>query len=137
MLTTHAQVKIGQSGTWLAYTLQTGGSEASSGHVSNLKTGHALSAGELPLVVSIEWLQDGSSLLYTVPDTDGRPHKVRTMRGGVVSVPALQFLMCACGRGLRQHECSRMIRATRLPRCAGDGETPHHTGPGRVRAGGA
>ena len=73
---TAAQVKIGHSGRWLAYTLQSGGGEACSGHVVDLADGQRLAVGELPSVVSMEWLQDGSSILYTVPDADGRPHKV-------------------------------------------------------------
>ena len=70
------QVKIGLSGRWMAYTLQSGSGEACSGHVNDLASGQRLAAGELPAAVSVEWLQDGSSLAYTLPDVDGRPHKV-------------------------------------------------------------
>lgn len=73
---TRSQVKIGLSGRWLAYTLQSGGGEACSCHVIDLTSGQRLEAGELPSIVSVEWLQDGSSLAYTLPDADGRPHKV-------------------------------------------------------------
>ena len=45
----------------------------------DLSSGQCLSAGELPSVVSIEWVQDGSSILYTIPDADGRPHKARSV----------------------------------------------------------
>ncbi len=76
MFTANAQVKLGQSSSWLAYTVQTGGSEVCTGYVNYEDSEHRLLAGELSSVVSIEWLQDHSSLLYTVPDAHGRPHKV-------------------------------------------------------------
>jgi hypothetical protein len=30
----------------------------------------------LPAVVNLEWAMDGASLLYTVPDSHGRPYQV-------------------------------------------------------------
>ena len=122
---------------WLAYTLQAGGSEACRGHVVHLETGNRHSAGDLQSVVSIEWLQDGTSFLYTVADSDGRPHKVRTVGVRSVPVATLQIVVRAVGRVAASARWLHKVRGIRLPRCAGHVEAPQHTGTGHVHAGGA
>ena len=71
------QVKISPGGGFLAYTLQLGPSEACAGRVRDLATGTFPPAGELASVVSLEWADEGATLLYTQPDELGRPYKVR------------------------------------------------------------
>lgn len=73
------QVKISPRGGFLAYTLQLGPDEACCGRVRDLASGSFLAAGELESAVSLEWLDEGETLLYTLPDVLGRPYKVRTV----------------------------------------------------------
>ena len=70
-------MKISPSGGFLAYTLMLGPGEACCARVRDLASGSFLAAGELDSAVSLEWVDEGATLLYTLPDGLGRPHKVR------------------------------------------------------------
>jgi len=60
----------------LAYTVDAGGDERFSCWVKDLDQGRILHADTLPSVGSVEWSADGSCLVYTVPEEDGRPSRV-------------------------------------------------------------
>ena len=71
------QVKVSPLGCFLAYTLQLGPEEACCARVRHLASGSFLAAGHLESAVSLEWLDEGHTLLYTLPDDLGRPYKVQ------------------------------------------------------------
>ena len=74
------QVKISPCGGFLAYTLQLGPDEACCGRVRDLGSGSFLAAAELASAVSLEWAGGAATLLFTLPDELGRPHKVGLFR---------------------------------------------------------
>lgn len=82
-------MKVSPSGGFLAYTLQLGPGEACCARVRDLACGTFLAAGELESAVSLDWADEGATLLYTLPDELGRPHKVRSLLTG-----------CSCTAGL-------------------------------------
>ena len=71
-----SQVKISPGAQYLAYTLQLGPDEACCGRIRDLSNGSFLQTGNLESVVSLEWVDEGNTLLYTLPDALGRPYKV-------------------------------------------------------------
>ena len=90
------QVKLGPGGRWLAYTLQSGGSEECKGRVVDLNSKRQVEAGELTSVHSLEWLQEGTALVYTVPDASGRPHKVTPCSSWKDELPPTLSSICRC-----------------------------------------
>ncbi|PKA52982.1 oligopeptidase B [Apostasia shenzhenica] len=68
--------KISPNHRFIAYTLDTSGSEMFILHIKDLKTGHITSNLRMIGVVSLAWSGDSSCLLYTVCNESQRPCRV-------------------------------------------------------------
>ncbi|OAY69534.1 Protease 2 [Ananas comosus] len=68
--------RISPDHKFLAYTLDTSGSEVFALQVKDLQTKHIISSSENQNVVSLTWAGDSGSLLYTICDETQRPYKV-------------------------------------------------------------
>lgn len=71
------QIKVSKDQDRLAYTIPlTPGADVFCGVLRDVISGTVLHNGLIPGIVSLEWTADAQSVLYTVPDDSGRPHKV-------------------------------------------------------------
>lgn len=68
--------RISPDHKFLAYTMDTAGSEIFALQVKDLGTGNLISNSKVEGVVSLAWSRDSSCLLYTVCDEAQRPYRV-------------------------------------------------------------
>ncbi|PIA57631.1 hypothetical protein AQUCO_00600389v1 [Aquilegia coerulea] len=68
--------RVSPDHNFLAYTLDTSGSEQFILQISNLRTGSIFPKVQVHAVVSLAWAQDSQTLFYTVSDDTQRPYRV-------------------------------------------------------------
>eukprot|EP00873_Tetraselmis_striata_P039539 jgi/Tetstr1/459803/TSEL_005154.t1 len=78
-------LKISQCQNLLAYSVDAGGDERYSCWVKDLRTPNSAVVDSIESVGSFEWLPDSSGLLYTEPDSQGRPARAMLHRLGAAA----------------------------------------------------
>ncbi|KAJ7943291.1 protease 2 [Quillaja saponaria] len=81
--------RVSPDHNYLAYTLDTSGSEQFMLQIKDLRSGYIDSKSRVDGVVSLAWAQDGNTLFYTLSDDNQRPYRVLCRKIGYDSVDDL------------------------------------------------
>jgi len=67
--------RVAPDHNYLAFTIDTTGSEQFILQIKDLRDGHVMATVNINYVVSIAWAQDSSILFYTISDWNQRPYR--------------------------------------------------------------